>query len=252
MDTGLDAALSDSLNSIVIFFSVGKRLKLHPHVMEYYKRLVCFHSSFFLIGYKATAWMTIARYRSRSVILVNLHTVIEWGDAQHILKCYIDVHMKMGMCMCAVRLGGLPIQCPGMAKSLATPLISSPLSYGSVILSNWYTVLLIHLLWVVLEATSRYAKVSSEVCNFTCHLNFTQLEKVHTAVQEVHTDKSHLLLPSPVNWLILCDQVQLNYCTCLLILSRSAVIMNTITDTCTVGCYVYTCQIMDIILSFKA
>jgi len=30
--------------------------------------------------------------------------------------------MKMGMCMCAVRLGGLPIQCPGMAKSLAMPL----------------------------------------------------------------------------------------------------------------------------------
>jgi len=24
--------------------------------------------------------------------------------------------------MCGVRLGGLPIQCPGMAKSLATPL----------------------------------------------------------------------------------------------------------------------------------
>jgi len=38
------------------------------------------------------------------------------------LKCHIDVHMKMDMCMCAVRLGGLPIQCPGMAKSLATPL----------------------------------------------------------------------------------------------------------------------------------
>jgi len=38
------------------------------------------------------------------------------------LKCYIDVHMKMGMCMRAVRLSGLPIQCPGMAKSLATPL----------------------------------------------------------------------------------------------------------------------------------
>ena len=30
--------------------------------------------------------------------------------------------MKIGMCMCAVRLGGLPIQCPGKAKSLATPL----------------------------------------------------------------------------------------------------------------------------------
>jgi len=30
--------------------------------------------------------------------------------------------MKMGMCMCAVRLGGLPTQCPGMAKGLATPL----------------------------------------------------------------------------------------------------------------------------------
>jgi len=34
----------------------------------------------------------------------------------------MSIIMKMGMCMCAVRLGGLPIQCPGMAKSLATPL----------------------------------------------------------------------------------------------------------------------------------
>jgi len=31
--------------------------------------------------------------------------------------------MKMGTCICAVRLGGLPIQCPGMAKSLAMPLL---------------------------------------------------------------------------------------------------------------------------------
>jgi len=38
-------------------------------------------------------------------------------------KCYIDVHMKMGMCMCAVRLCCLPIQCLGMAKNLATPLL---------------------------------------------------------------------------------------------------------------------------------
>jgi len=30
--------------------------------------------------------------------------------------------MKMGMCMHAVRLGGLPIQCLGMAKGLAMPL----------------------------------------------------------------------------------------------------------------------------------
>jgi len=29
----------------------------------------------------------------------------------------------MGMCIRAVRLGGLPIQCPGMAKGLATPLL---------------------------------------------------------------------------------------------------------------------------------
>jgi len=29
----------------------------------------------------------------------------------------------MKMCMCAVRLDGLPIQCPGMAKSLGTPLV---------------------------------------------------------------------------------------------------------------------------------
>jgi len=28
----------------------------------------------------------------------------------------------MKICMYAVRLGGLPIQCPGMVKSLATPL----------------------------------------------------------------------------------------------------------------------------------
>jgi len=48
------------------------------------------------------------------------------------LKFYIDVHMKMDMCMCAVRLGGLPIQFPGMAKSLAMPLVKAHLGQSDI------------------------------------------------------------------------------------------------------------------------
>jgi len=64
MDTGLDAALSDSLDGMEYLYLIDGdlclrrqtiHLKLHPHMMEYYNRLMCFHSSFFLIGYKPTA-----------------------------------------------------------------------------------------------------------------------------------------------------------------------------------------------------
>jgi len=45
--------------------------------------------------------------------------------------------MKMGMCVRAVRLDGLPIQCPGMAKSLATPLTKRPVGGSIVIACQW-------------------------------------------------------------------------------------------------------------------
>ena len=45
------------------------------------------------------------------------------SDAYTFLRCCIDLYMKMGMCICVAWLNGLPAQCPGMAKSLATPLV---------------------------------------------------------------------------------------------------------------------------------
>ena len=50
MDTGLDAALSDSLDDMEYLFSPCNlflcrqtiHVKLRPHMMEYYKHLVCF------------------------------------------------------------------------------------------------------------------------------------------------------------------------------------------------------------------
>jgi len=109
----------------------GRAINLHKHCGTYY--LYHRHSCFAWIYACALRLVRIFQAKhsclSYKYYICTLNCaiyrklVVEWVDAQNILKCYIDVHMKMGMCMCAVRLGGLPIQCPGMAKSLATPLI---------------------------------------------------------------------------------------------------------------------------------
>ena len=41
--------------------------------------------------------------------------------------------MKMDMCMCAAWVGGLPGLCPGISKSLVTPLLQTPLACHELI-----------------------------------------------------------------------------------------------------------------------
>ena len=77
---------------------------------------ICYHSSVFLIT-PTPIHDNSLQVNLKISIFKFADPIIESVSTQHILKCYIDVHMNV---CCMVKY--LPIQCPGMVKSLVTPL----------------------------------------------------------------------------------------------------------------------------------